>query len=53
MAGSLGLGLALLVIGLLGLLFFPWGGIVLVVVGLVIIVLFLFGLGRRAGEPRA
>jgi acyl-CoA reductase-like NAD-dependent aldehyde dehydrogenase len=53
MAGSLGLGLALLVIGLLGLLFFPWGGVVLVVVGLVIIVLFLFGLGRRAGEPRA
>jgi uncharacterized membrane protein YdjX (TVP38/TMEM64 family) len=53
MAGSLGLGLALLVIGLLGLLFFPWGGVVLVVVGLVIIVLFLFGLGRRAGEPKA
>jgi hypothetical protein len=53
MAGSLGLGIALLIIGLLGLLFFPWGGVVLVVVGLVIIVLFLFGLGRRAGEPRA
>jgi hypothetical protein len=53
MAGSLGLGVALLIIGLLGLLFFPWGGVVLVVVGLVIIVLFLLGLGRSAGAPRA
>jgi uncharacterized membrane protein len=53
MAGSLGLGVALLVLGLIGLLFFPWGGIVLALVGLILIVLFLFGLGRRAGEPRA
>ena len=52
MAGSLGLGVALLVIGLLGLLFFPWGGIVLAVIGLVIIVAFLLGFGRRAAEPR-
>jgi len=51
MAGSLGLGVALLVIGLLGLLFFPWGGIVLAVIGLVIIVAFLLGFGRRAAEP--
>ena len=53
MAGSLGLGIALLIIGLLGLLFFPWGGVVLVVVGLILIVLFLLGIGRRAGSPRA
>lgn len=52
MAGSLGLGIVLLIIGLLGLLFFPWGGIVLAVVGLVLIVLFLLGFGRRAAEPR-
>jgi hypothetical protein len=52
MAGSLGLGVALLLIGLLGLLFFPWGGIVLVVVGLALIVAFLLGFGRRAAEPR-
>jgi hypothetical protein len=52
MAGSLGLGVALLVIGLLGLLFFPWGGIVLAVIGLLIIVAFLLGFGRRAAEPR-
>ena len=51
MAGSLGLGVALLIIGLLGLLFFPWGGIVLAVVGLVIIVAFLLGFGRRAARP--
>ena len=53
MAGSLGLGIALLIIGLLGLLFFPWGGVVLAVVGLVLIVLFLLGFGRRAAEPRS
>jgi hypothetical protein len=52
MAGSLGLGVALFVIGLLGLLFFPWGGVVLVVIGLVIIVAFLLGFGKRAAEPR-
>jgi hypothetical protein len=52
MAGSLGLGVALLVIGLLGLLFFPWGGIVLALIGLILIVAFLLGFGRRAAEPR-
>jgi hypothetical protein len=52
MAGSLGLGIALLIIGLLGLLFFPWGGIVVALVGLVLIILFLLGIGRRAAHPR-
>ena len=52
MAGSLGLGVALLIIGLLGLLFFPWGGIVVALVGLVLIILFLLGIGRRAAAPR-
>ena len=52
MAGSLGRGVALLIIGLLGLLFFPWGGIVLAVIGLLIIVGFLLGFGKRAAEPR-
>jgi hypothetical protein len=50
-AGSLGLGIALLIIGLLGLLFFPWGGIVVAVVGLVLIIAFLLGFGRRAARP--
>ena len=48
MAGTLGLGIALLIIGLLGLLFFPWGGIVVAIVGIVLIVLFVLGFGRRA-----
>jgi hypothetical protein len=48
MGGTLGLGVALLMIGLLGLLFFPWGGIVLLLVGLVLIVAFLLGFGKRA-----
>ena len=52
MAPTLGLAIALLVIGLLGLLFFPWGGIVVALVGLVLIVLFLLGFGKRAAEPR-
>jgi hypothetical protein len=52
-AGSLGLGVALLIIGLLGLLFFPWGGIIVALVGLVLIVLFLLGIGRRATHPRS
>ena len=51
MAGSLGLGIALLIIGLLGLLFFPWGGIVVAVVGLILIIAFLLGFGRRAARP--
>jgi hypothetical protein len=53
MAGSLGLGIGLLILGLLGLLFFPWGGIVVALVGIVLIVMFMLGVGRRAGEPRA
>ena len=52
MAGALGLGIALLIIGLLGLLFFPWGGVVVAIIGLLLIVAFLLGFGRRAAEPR-
>jgi hypothetical protein len=52
MGGTLGLGIVLFVIGLLGLLFFPWGGVVLAAVGLVLILLFLLGFGRRAADPR-
>jgi len=39
--------------GLLGLLFFPWGGVIVAVVGLVLIILFLLGIGRRAAHPRS
>jgi hypothetical protein len=34
------------VLGLIALVFFPWGGVVVAVVGLVLIVLFLAGVGR-------
>ena len=51
MAGSLGLGIALLILGLIGLAIFPWGGSVVALIGLVIIVAFLLGFGRRAARP--
>ena len=52
MAGSLGLGIGLLILGLLGLLFFPWGGVIVALVGLLLIIAFLLGFGRRAANPR-
>lgn len=52
MGGTLGLGVALLILGLLGLLFFPWGGVVVALVGLILIIAFLVGFGKRAAEPR-
>jgi hypothetical protein len=52
MAGSLGLGIALLIIGLIGLVFFPWGGIILAIIGIVLIIGFVAGFGRRATDPR-
>src|SRR5262249_13957237 len=45
-SGILGIGIGLLVLGLIALVFFPWGGVVAAVVGLVLIVLFLAGVGR-------
>ena len=52
MGGVLGIGIALVIFGLLGLLVIPWGGIVVAIVGLFLIVAFLLGFGRRAAEPR-
>jgi hypothetical protein len=46
--GTLGVGVALLVLGLIALVFFPWGGIVLALVGVALIILFVLGFGRRA-----
>jgi ABC-type transport system involved in cytochrome bd biosynthesis fused ATPase/permease subunit len=48
----IGVGLALIVLGIIALFFFPWGGGVLVLVGLVLLVLFLFGVGRRAAQQQ-
>lgn len=40
--------MGLLIIGLIGLVVFPWGGVVVAVIGIVLIVAFLAGLGRGA-----
>jgi hypothetical protein len=51
MSGFLGVGVGLLVIGLIGLVFLPWGGAILAVIGIVLIGLFLAGLGKRSIHP--
>ena len=48
----IGVGLALVVLGIICFFFFPWGGGVLVLVGLVLLVLFLLGIGRRAARQQ-
>ena len=52
MSGILGIGVALVIVGVIGLVFFPWGGAVAAVVGIALIIAFLAGLGRRAPQPR-
>jgi hypothetical protein len=49
----IGVGIALLVLGVILLFIVPWVGIAAGVVGLILAVLFLFGVGRRAVEPTA
>lgn len=44
--------MALLVLGVIGLVFFPWGGAVAALVGVALIIAFLAGLGRRSPQPR-
>lgn len=44
------LALVLIVLGLLGLLVFPWGGIVAAIVGLVLLAVYLLGAGRRTTQ---
>ena len=45
------LALVLIVLGIIGLFLFPWGGIVIGIVGVLLLVAFLFGFGRRAQAP--
>jgi hypothetical protein len=52
----LGVALALLILGVVMLFFVPWVGIPAGIAGLVLLVAFLAGIGRRADriqEPRA
>jgi hypothetical protein len=51
MAPILILAIVLIVFGLLGLLFFPWGGIVVAIVGVALLLAFVGGFGKRAAEP--
>ncbi|HEV2592102.1 MAG TPA: hypothetical protein VGU02_09435 [Gaiellaceae bacterium] len=48
MGGILGIGVGLLILGLIGLVVFPWGGAVAALIGIVLIVLFLVGVGKTA-----
>jgi hypothetical protein len=50
-APVLGIAIALIVLGLLGLLFFPWGGVVVAVVGVILVIAYLVGFGKGAAEP--
>jgi hypothetical protein len=44
----IGVALLLIVLGIIGLFLFPWGGIVVGIVGVLLLIAFLFGFGRRA-----
>jgi 4-hydroxybenzoate polyprenyltransferase len=46
----IGVGVALLVVGIILLFMLPWVGIVLGVVGLVLSILYFAGFGRRAAR---
>jgi hypothetical protein len=48
----IGAALALIVIGVVFLFIVPWVGIVVGIVGVILLVLFLLGFGRRAAEGR-
>ncbi|HEX6490064.1 MAG TPA: hypothetical protein VF002_01675 [Gaiellaceae bacterium] len=47
----IGVALALIVLGIVGLFLFPWGGVVVGIVGVVLLAAFLLGFGRRAQHP--
>jgi hypothetical protein len=49
----IGVGLALIVIGVVLLFIIPWVGIAAGIVGLILAILYIAGVGRRATEPRA
>jgi hypothetical protein len=48
----IGVALVLIVGGVLLLFLFPWGGIAAGAVGLILLVLWLLGFGKRAAEGR-
>jgi hypothetical protein len=48
----LGVALAAIVVGIVATFFLPWVGIPIGVVGLVLLIVYLAGWGRRAAEGR-
>jgi hypothetical protein len=48
----IGAALALVILGVVLLFLFPWAGIVIGAVGVLLVVLFLVGFGRRAQTDR-
>lgn len=46
----LALALVLIVLGIIGIFAFAWGGIVVGAVGLILLILFLVGFARRATQ---
>jgi NADH:ubiquinone oxidoreductase subunit 3 (subunit A) len=48
----IGAAIALVVLGIILLFLFPWAGIVVGVAGLILVLLFLLGFGRRAATGR-
>jgi hypothetical protein len=48
----IGAALALVVLGIILLFMFPWAGLVVGVAGMVLVILFLLGFGRRAQTGR-
>jgi Flp pilus assembly protein TadB len=49
----IGVALALVIIGVVLLFIIPWVGIPVGIVGLLLVIGYLFGIGRRAAEPNA
>jgi hypothetical protein len=48
----IGVSLALVVLGIIFLFVIPWVGVPIGIVGLVLLVVWLLGFGRRAGETQ-
>jgi membrane associated rhomboid family serine protease len=48
----IGIALALIVLGVILLFIIPWVGIAAGIVGLILGILYVAGVGRRAAEPR-
>ncbi|MDX6512371.1 MAG: hypothetical protein QOE36_1875 [Gaiellaceae bacterium] len=48
----IGVALALVVLGIIGLFVFPWVGAPVALVGIILVIVFLAGFGKHAKEER-